>query len=217
MLPFHYSAFGQPKILMEAVPSVILGGWSNRLAVLENLTWQYVDTIFNICTQMKIRATRPLVAAIRSVKRDYDIFRQAKIDEETIRKETRLTEEFEECYEADFRKLFFGLENEVGKLDLTPDYRSLVIATYQALTTFDAARVFAQRCDRKMRIEYDFHANDECMIQDSFLKLGYLLPQFAGDCYRSNLEVRKLTATILANRVNEIELTAEVNGKIISI
>lgn len=201
---FHYSAIpvARWQCVTEAVPPHILVGWACRLFTLMNLSWQYIDTVCDLCIQMRLRETKPLVRAIRQIRREYDIFRARSIDDESVREETSRSESFEESHDEDFRKLFFGLQNEIGKLGLTPQHRDLVLATQQALTVMDAVRVYARRLDRRLLEEYGLLTPDCCLVQNDFMRLYGLVPQFAGDQYQPNLEARRLTATILANRMD---------------
>lgn len=217
MLPFYYSALPKSRCLADVVPYTVLGGWTNRAAVLENLAWQYIETVRRLCIQMKTRPTKRLVAAMKSIKHDYDILRQSFVDDEGVMEETVLAEKFEEFCDEDFRKLFYGLENEVGKLGLSPDYKSLIVAVQQALTVIEAALVYSMKCNRILKLEYDFHTDDDFLIRKPLLRAYALMPQFAGDCYQPNIEARRLTASIIANRVESIVLTATLNGETIYV
>lgn len=195
--------------VVDVVPPRVLVDWALRLYTLTNLAWQYIDTVLDLCVQMRQPETRPLVRAVREIRREYDQFRARSVDDESARKETERTELFEDIHSEDFRKLFYGLENEVGKLGLTPDYKNLVLATQQALTVMDAVKVYARKLDEKMRREYSLFCPDCSLVQTEFLRLYGLIPQFAGDCYRPNIEARRLTANILANRVESIIMRYE--------
>lgn len=189
------------QCVTDVVPSQILVGWACRLFTLTNLAWQYIDTVCDLCCQMRLSDTKPLVRTVRQIRREYDLFRSRSIDDESVREETRRSEHFEENHDEDFRKLFFGLENEVGKLDLKPDHRNLVLATQQALTVMDAVKVYARRLDKIIREEYGLLTPDYCLVQNDFMRLYPLIPEFAGDKYQPDIEARRLTATILANRM----------------
>lgn len=119
--------------------------------------------------------------------------------------EENLGLEIEEKLSLDFDRLFNGVEHEVNKLDLTKDHKALVIATQQTLTLMDAVKIFARRCDKKIA-SYDVWICDCCMVQTEFMKLYPLIPQFAGDCYQPNLSARKLSAGIIANKLQNLEL-----------
>ena len=195
---------------IEAVPDNLLTEWSFKLFALMNLTWDYVDTICDLCISMKLQPTKPLVRTIRALRREYDRFRQRSVDSETERNETDHGLRFEERFGEDFRRLTNGIEIEVNKLDLTHDHRLLVIAVQQALTLMDAVKIYARWCDREIA-GFGVWVCDCCMVQTEFLKLYPLIPQFAGDCYQPGINARKLTASILVNRLKEMPLYELLN------
>lgn len=190
---------------IEAVPDEVLVEMSVRLFALMNLTWDYVDTILDICISQRITETKPLVRVIRENRREYDRFRSCSMDAKHEKDETDLGTEIEEALSADFDRLFNGVEHEVNKLDLSEGHKTLVIATQQALTLMDAVKIYARRCDKTLE-SYDVWICDCCMVQTEFLKIYPLIPQFAGDCYQPNLNARKLSAGIIANKLQNLEL-----------
>lgn len=193
------------KKTIEAVPDEVLVDMSTRLFALMNLTWDYVDTILDLCINLRITETKPLVRIIRNLKREYDKFRWPSMCASHEKDEENLGLEIEEKLSLDFDRLFNGVEHEVNKLDLTKDHKALVIATQQTLTLMDAVKIFARRCDKKIA-SYDVWICDCCMVQTEFMKLYPLIPQFAGDCYQPNLSARKLSAGIIANKLQNLEL-----------
>lgn len=209
MIPYH-SIITPPgmrkrKKTIEAVPDEVLVDMSTRLFALMNLTWDYVDTILDLCISLRITETKPLVRKIRELKREYDKFRCPSMGTVHERGEQETGLEIEEKLSVDFDRLFNGVEHEVNKLDLNKEHKALVIATQQALTLMDAVKIYARRCDRKIA-SYDVWVCDCCMVQTDFMKLYPLIPQFAGDCYQPNLNARKLSAGIIANKLQELEL-----------
>lgn len=206
--PFHYSALPQRRwqSVVDVVPARVLVDWAARLFTLMNLAWQYVDTVCDLCIQMRLGETKPLVRRVRELKRGYDQFRARSIDSEGVGKETERSESFEDLFSDDFRKLFIGLENEAGRLSLTGGRRSLVVAVHQALAVMDAVRVYARRLDRVISTEYGLDVPDCCLVQKEFLALYPLMPKFAGADYRPNPEARRLTASILANRMEAVKI-----------
>ena len=187
------------------MPDEVLVDMSTRLFALMNLTWDYVDTILDLCINLRITETKPLVRIIRNLKREYDKFRWPSMCASHEKDEENLGLEIEEKLSVDFDRLFNGVEHEVNKLDLTKDHKALVIATQQTLTLMDAVKIFARRCDKKIA-SYDVWICDCCMVQTEFMKLYPLIPQFAGDCYQPNLSARKLSAGIIANKLQNLEL-----------
>lgn len=186
------------------VPKELLREWCCKVSVLVNIAWDYIDTICQICAMERIKDTKPLVRTMRELKRDYDIFRSRSIRDREHAQETRLGENFAEMFKADFSRLFFNLDTEVKKLGLTDGHRTLLIAVYQALTIIDALKIYARRVDKRLKEEHNVWTCDLCMVQTDFLKAASLVPQFAGDCLQPNLEIRKQTANILANRMEAV-------------
>ena len=195
----------KPVRLIDEMPEDKMIQWAWKLYTLMNLSWGYIDTILDLCVQMRLKDTRPLVRVIRDLRRSYDRFRARSIDSDHVAKETHNAEVFEEQFSSDFDRLFNGLYNEVSRLDLKPDHRSLVIATQQALTLMDAVKVFARMCDKEIKA-HGIWTCDCSLLQDEFQQLYPLIPQFAGDCYRPDLRVRQTTARILANRLASIHI-----------
>lgn len=190
---------------IEAVPDELLVDMSSRLFALMNLTWDYIDTICDICISLRIDDTKPLVRKIRELKRRYDQFRARSMCGVHERNEQELGLEIEERLSADFERMLNGVELEVNKLKLDSSYKPLVIATQQALTLMDAVKIYARSCDRKIA-EFNVWICDCCMVQTEFMALYPLVPMFAGDAYQPNLTARKLSAGIIANRLASLDL-----------
>lgn len=195
----------QKKDTIYAVPDDKLVEWSLKLFSLMNLTWTYVDTICDLCVQMRRKETKGLVRTVRELKREYDRFRQYCMPPELEKDEERRALLFEEYYSTDFDRLFNGLHNEVSKLGLDEDNRIYVIAVQQCLTLIDAVKLYARWCDAEIA-KYGAWVCDCCMVHSAFLMLAELMPRFAGDCYQPDLETRRLTAGILKNRLLTLKI-----------
>lgn len=200
-LPSANPPVAREKTLLEAVPDTLLVEWSAKLYTVMNLAWGYVETILDLCAQMKIPDTRPLCRTIRELKREYDRFRSSSMWGGADAEESKRAEDFEDFFSEDFDRLFNGLEMEVNKLDLTPPHKLLVIAVQQTLTLMDAARSYAIWTDSEIR-KYGAWADGCSFMQKEFLALYPLIPQFAGDCYSPDLSARKLTADILVGKMH---------------
>ena len=215
MKPYH-SILSYPsrktKKGIEAVPEELLTEWSYKLFALMNLTWDYVDTICDLCIGMRLEPTKRLVRQISGLKREYDRFRWRCIDRDMENSETDHGLRIEDSFRDDFGKLLNGIEIEVNKLDLIKSHKSLVIAVQQALTLMDAVKIYARWCDSQIA-SYDVWVCDCCVVQTEFLKLYPIIPEFAGDCYQPDIEARRLTAGILANRLRSIRLEEILSEK----
>lgn len=205
--PYVRSLIPKPRFryAIDVVPQELMLEWGVRLYTLMNLAWDHVDTICDLCIQMKVAETKPLVRRIRQLKREYDQFRSRCIDSDFERKETERAEAFVDTFRQDFKLLFNAIDFEVAKLGLEKNRRALVIAVHQALTVMDAVKAYAATCDAEMR-KMGLMVKDCSMVQSEFMELYSIVPLFAGDCY-SRLEVRKLTAGILRNRIARIQVT----------
>lgn len=190
---------------IEAVPEDVTLEMSFKLFALMNLAWDYVDTLCDLCIAERISDTKPLVRRIRELKRDYDKFRWRVMDDKSIKDEEESGLQIEDSLRNDFKKLQYGLETDIAKLDLNPTSYNLVLATQQALTLMDAVKIYARRCDKIIQ-SYNVWVCDCCMVLPQFLALFNLIPQFAGDCYQPNLNARKLSAGIIANKLQILEL-----------
>ena len=213
MKPYHtISTLRTPaqKKTIKDVPERLLTEWSFKLFALMNLAWDYVDTICDLCISIRLEQTKPLVRQVRNLKREYDHFRWAVMDGRMERNETDHGIRFENLFEDDFERLVNGIEIEVNKLDLKPEHKTIVIAVQQALTLMDAVKIYARWCDKEIA-RHGVWVCDYCMVQTEFLKLFPIIPVFAGDCYQPDIEARRTTSRILANRLREIPLNLLLN------
>lgn len=198
----------RPKIkeLFDFVPEEVIVDLSCKLYSLCNLTWGYVDTILDLCVSMRLSETKQLVRTVREVKRKYDKFRARVLDRENVEKETMRGEQIEDKLDLDFQKLFYSLYNDISKLKLTDDHRRLVIAVQQAMTLLDAVKIFSKHCDKVVESYTHIPHMPDCMLEDYFKPLYYLVPQFAGDCYNPDVAGRKLTAGIIVNGLHKFRV-----------
>lgn len=205
MIAWNYSVIPKKKEkTLQDVPSEMLVEMSIKLFSLMNLTWGYVETVCDLCIQMRIYETKPLVRAIRNLKREYDRFRSNVLWDKEVKCETNRGEWLEDAFIADFDRLFNGLENETSRFDLKREHKTLVVAVQQCLTLIDAVKIYARWCDTRIK-EYGVWVCDCCMVQKEFLALPPLIEQFAGDCYDKYSQTREMTAKILVNRLHGLE------------
>lgn len=209
-LKLKLTAVSEPPVprfvyVEEVVDGDTMQEWASSLCTLMNLTWSYVDTILDMCALMKLKATKPLARQVRDLKRRYDQFRHTKIDDETERLETQTAEDFEDMVRKHLSRLFNALDFEMSKLDLKDDWKALAISVHQAMTLMEAVTLYARRCDAEIR-KRGVAVKDRCMVQEEFIALYPLIPQFAGDCYIKNLSACTITANILVNEMVKLEL-----------
>lgn len=182
-----------------------------KLQMVGALVWDYTDTILDQAIQMRISATKKLSREVRQLKIDYFRVLNTDLDSEHVARLTELSELFEDINREHFRKLHFGLQSELGKSELSPEYLMLVESVQMAMAVIDAIYIFAADCDNFIAQYYPSAPSTILPLQIRKLKL--LLPSFAGDSYVADSPTRKLTAKILANEINRIDLYDEY-GKI---
>lgn len=187
----------------DSIPDRVTIPFAMRLFAMQNLTLQYVDTVTDYCVEKRISGTKPLVRAVRELRRGIDRLYASSFKGEAGRlaKESEASNaaEFEDNAAELLTRLFYGLDAEVGRLGLTDDHKALVIAVHQALTTADVTRMYAREGDEMLRRYHVPVARTGCsMLPNEFLAIADLLPQFAGDCYRLSRS-REITAKAMLN------------------
>lgn len=186
------------------------GNYYRRLCIkvhlIGALVWDYTDTVLDIAKGLRIDQVRRVSTAIREIRRDYDRMTQKHLDTEHIRRLCDLSLLFERISRDHLAKLNYGLLNEIHAhdSDLNREYVMLLDAVLTALTVLDALRLYAGERDREIARVYPY-AIHSC-LPDHFLRLSILLPQYAGDHYFADSEARSITAKILLNEINSIEL-----------
>lgn len=188
------------------IPKDILSKKAVKMYIIGALVWDYAETVIDIAAQMKLGGeTKRLSRAVRVLHRDYQQIRAAHLDNNSLKREWELTELFEMINEDVFKRLCHGLNAEIHRdTELNRDYAGLVEAVQMALTLLDTLFLYAEQCDDYIR-EY-YPQAPHSILPDHFRKLRILLPEFAGDCYDKDSQARSLTAKILLNKINEIEL-----------
>lgn len=190
---------------LDDVPQRELAHISVKIYLVGALVWDYADTVLNIAAQMRIGgATKKLTRAIRELRKDYDYIRSKDLDKAHIEKEWELAELFESLNKEAFKKLCNGLITEIRRdTNLNKDYEVLVEAVQIALTVLDALLLYAAQCDKFIR---QYYPAPHSVLPDHFRRLAILLPEYAGDCYNHHSQARYVTARILLNEINKIEL-----------
>lgn len=192
--------------IRDAVGEDTLLYWASKICTLENLAWQYIDTILDILVQMKLKVVRPVTCRIREIKTEYDRFRARCIDKSHVLKESNLAENFNDYLGEDLGRLFYALDFEVSRMDIIREQRPLLIAVYQAITILEALRIYARQIDDEIRHDYHIMVKDCSLIQACFLELYTLIPQYAGDCWKPNLDAVRITANVIARKIEEAEI-----------
>ena len=195
-----------PRKSLDDVPQLKLGYMAVKVYLIGALVWDYTDTVLDIAAQMRLGGgCKKLARAIREIHKDYDYIRSKDLNSNHVKREWELAELFEDINKETFSRLCNGLINEIRHdTNLDKDYETLVEAVQIAMTVLDALRLYADQCDKVIRKYYPNAPHS--ILPDHFTKLAMLLPEYAGNCYNRNSEARYITARILLNEINKIEL-----------
>lgn len=196
----------RPVNLADELPEEFLMDCSFKLFILQNLAWDYVETILDVCAQQKIKDTKPLVRTVRDLRRRYEIFRCRCVDSKHTAKETAAALRFESEVADDLKRFHNAVGIDSSRIDLSSDARVLISAVQDAMLILDAIKIYARSLDREIAA-MGIWTCDCCLVQEEVLKLYSLIPLFGGDCYEVTSKSRSLSAAIIVNRLRDIELT----------
>lgn len=190
---------------LDDVPHSELAHMAVKIYMIGALVWDYTDTVLDIAAQIKIGETKKTSRTIRELRRDYDRIRAIDLDAEHIRQEWKLAELFEIINKDHISRLCNGLLTEIRHdHKLNGEYESLVEAVHIAETMLDALKLYAEQCDAFIKKYYPDAPHS--ILPDHFTQLSLLLPEYAGGCHYSHSQSRRITAKILFNEINKIEL-----------
>lgn len=195
----------RPVNLADELPEEYLFDRSFRLFILQNLAWDYIETILDVCAQQKRKETKPLARTIRELHRRYDIFRSAKVDSDHTEAETNAALLFEQGVAEDLRRFHNSVGMDSSRIDLTERARVLISAVQDAMLLLDAVKVYARILDCEIA-DMGIWTCDCCLVQDEILRLYPLIPLFGGDCYEATSGARDLSARIIVNRLRDIKI-----------
>lgn len=181
-----------------------------KLYSLSALVWEYAETILDICAAQRISDTKPLVRKIRELRSEYDKFRWSHLGKDEVHRELERALELEEVMDDNFSKLSISLFNEISKKKLTEGHRLLLIAVQQAMTVIDALFMYSAKVD-KMLEESGLPYMRDCLVQTEIIQLRSLIPQFGGDCYCTDIPARKITAKLIYNTLDSIQIFKDNN------
>lgn len=192
-----------PKLMME------IGA---KLYLLMNLTWGYVDTILDLCREMRLSETKKLAREIKELKRGYDQFRSSSMGDLETAQEEEMGVWFEEIFSKDFKKLFASIDMESGRIAESKEQKILYVSVHQCLTLIEAVKVYARFCDGRIK-EHGAWTCDYCMVQTEFLKMHTIIKKYPSAMDPRFVPLREVSAKILANRLHQTDVGTE-NGKI---
>lgn len=198
---------------LDDIDNQDLTEWSIKLFLLMNLTWGYVDTILNLCAQMKLQEVKKQCREIKELKRSYYIFRQSFYSSQEESNETERGEWFEETFSADFDRLFTSIEMEAKRVSKDEAHRILLVAIHQALTLIEAVKSYARYCDDEIK-KQDVWVCDCCMVQTEFLKMSEILGKFICAKDERFIPLRRTSSNILVNRLKSLEVWETATGQV---
>ena len=186
---------------IEEMPGRVLEDISVPLFALMNLTWDYIDTVCDLCVDWRQPYTKPLTRRLRTLRRGYDSFRASIVDKEMYDGETARGLAIEERLDSHFQKLYLCIRNEAANIPgLADTQRTLTVAVLQALTLMRAVKIYARCCDKVVEA-YGVWVCDCCMVQTEFLELYAVLPKIAPWTAWGESQVCELYAKIIANKI----------------
>lgn len=203
--PITLAPGGEKISSLDDVPQRKLFHMAVKVYMLGSLVWDYTDTVLDLAVQMRISETKKVTRAIRALHDNYNRLRAQDFDSDHVKKEWELAELFESINKEAISRLCNGLITEIRHdATLNRDYEMIVEAVQMAMTIIDTMQLYAAKCDAFI-FKYYPRAQHSIM-PDHFRRLAILLPQYAGDCYRNHSDARYVTARILLNEIDNIEL-----------
>lgn len=192
------------QAFMEIVPESWLTDRALRLFMIQNLAWQYVESLLDYSALVRYPDTKRLCREIKTLKREYEHFRYGHIGcARGMADESERAGAFEDIIGEDIKKWSWANANELGRLHLGEEDRLMVEGTHAAMTIIEATLTFARKCDRELE-EMGVPAPDCSLVQKEFLSLPALVPRFIGDRWKPS-DADTLSAGIISNRLLSIE------------
>lgn len=188
------------------LPQHILCRMSVKLYLLSSLTWDYVDTVLEIASGMKIAETRRLSREVKALRQEHDRL-YSILDVNHEGEISRLGELFETVCREHLNRMYLSFRNEILAIaEPSADYMLFLQAIQAAMTMVDALYLYGVHFDSYLR---DNGVIAPRVLSSIFDRLAILLPAFAVECFdfTTASPARKLTALILANELIKIEIS----------
>ena len=177
-----------------------------KIFMIGRLAWDYTSTVLEVAATLNLPdETKKIARSIRELKMDYDRRHARSLTDAEISEESDLALKFEDFCQRHFDKLSLGLGNDKFVAGVKRDHKILIKAVQMALTVIDALKIYSAKYDSWIR-DQGVHTGVNPTIPTHFIKLSKLLPLYAGDCYNPDSEARRITARILYNELEHIEL-----------
>lgn len=210
-----YAMCGTPLRAPSAKPRTIddipvdkVAGMAARLFMLLNLAWDYVETIQQIAKTLHPDGSKRISRRISELRRIYEQRRSYSLRDSEVAKERHVALLFEELCKPHLRKLHYSLVNEIQKTrpGISPDEMNLSEAVNTALAVLDAVKLYGDKCDAYIKAQ---GVEGHSILTDELYELRGLLPRFAENVYVADGTARGLTARILFNEIQQIDLIDE--------
>lgn len=199
---------------VDNLPMSLMRDLGAKLYLLANLSWGYVNTVCSMCIEMRSEETKKLVREIRNLKREYDRFRAPTMGDRETRQEEEMGVWFEESFLNDFNSLYNQMDIESGRNLHNPQHKMYVVSLHQALTLIEAVKKFALYGDEKIK-EHGAWTCSYCMLQKEYLLMHEVLKKFPSAKDERFKPLRELSASILVNRLHQIEISVNEEGYIL--
>lgn len=198
---------------IDNLPLKLMRDLGAKLYLLANLSWGYVDTVCSMCIEIRLDETKKLVREIRNLKREYDRFRAPTMGDMETRQEEEMGAWFEESFLNDFNTLYNQMEMESGRTLPDRQLKMFVVALHQALTLIEAVKKFALYGDERIK-EHGAWTCRYCMLQKEYLLMHDVLKRFPSADNERFKPLRERSASILVNRLHQIEVSVNEDGNI---
>lgn len=196
------------------LPLTLMRDLGAKLYLLANLSWGYVETVCGMCIEMRLEETKKLVREIRNLKREYDRFRAPTMGDIETRQEEEMGVWFEELFLNDFNTLYNQIDMESGRTFHDRQQRMYVVSIHQALTLIEAVKKFALYGDEKIK-QHGAWTCPYCMLQKEYLLMHDVLKKFPSAKDERFKPLRERSASILVNRLHQIEVSVNEKGNIL--
>lgn len=198
---------------VDKLPLTLMRDLGAKLYLLANLSWGYVDTVCGLCIEMRLEETKKLVREIRNLKREYDRFRAPTMGDLETRQEEEMGVWFEESFLNDFNTLYNQMDIESGRALPNRQQKMYVVSLHQALTLIEAVKKFALYGDERLK-EHGVWTCPYCILQNEYLLMHDVLKKFPSAKDERFKPLRERSASILVNRLHQIEVSVNEKGNI---
>lgn len=199
---------------VDNLPLKLMRDLGAKLYLLANLSWGYVETVCSLCIEMRLEETKKLVREIRNLKREYDRFRAPTMGDLATKQEEEMGVWFEESFLNDFNTLYNQMDIESGRTLPNRQQKMYFVSLHQALTLIEAVKKFALYGDDRIK-EHGAWTCPYCMLQKEYLLMHDVLKKFPSANEDRFKPLRERSASILVNRLHQIEVSVNQNGQII--